>query len=195
MCVCKGATFTLGWWHSPNDIGWKARNVPVSAGLKPLHFITAQCFTALYVTRQWYSDSQASKCAAPAPNVRLGFVPEREREGERRRERERERDIKRERERERNPGWKIEVCCKGWHGAAPMLLSQQKQNCSQTTQPAAVCWLLSIPSFWGLWCGFPLSWLMTTLIKRNQMPKSLIACSNVPQRAARVCVISWTACW
>lgn len=76
------ATFTVGWWHSPNDIGWKARNVPVSTGLKPLHFITAQCFTALYVTRQWYSDSQASKCAAPAPNVRLGFVPERERENE-----------------------------------------------------------------------------------------------------------------
>lgn len=24
----------------------------LSAGLKPLHFITAQCFTALYVTRQ-----------------------------------------------------------------------------------------------------------------------------------------------
>ena len=89
------AAFTVGWWHSPNDIGWKARNVPVSAGLKPLHFITAQCFTALYVTRQWYSDSQASKCAAPAPNVRLGFVPEREST------RQTYRHIERERERER----------------------------------------------------------------------------------------------
>lgn len=123
------ATFTVVRWHSPNDIGWKARNVPVSAGFKPLHFITAQCFIALYVTRQWYSDSQASNVQHQHLMCTL-VVCLKDRETER----ESKRQTYRHAETDRKLDRKIKGCCYVWHGAAPMKTSQQ-------TKPAPHTWM------------------------------------------------------